>query len=168
MLYYSSASRKPKEWRLLSLLPADARLRSIQFVSEAIGMTAILILWRISIYIIELLLNLYTMQKAIDRFFGLDLIIILLISMMSRVSANKVNVRNAKNKRAYITVYALSTILLCIHVILFILNIKLGWPRISFMILAYLSIAAIWYVLLLELRGWDFNYETMIAKQVKQ
>ncbi len=169
MLFYSqSASKKPKEWKMLSLLPSDARLRTVLLISEAIGMTILLIVWRISMYIIELLLNLCTIQSAVDKFFSLDLIIILLISMVSRISASKANIRNTKHKKIENTVLILSSILLCTHIILFILKIDLGWLSVAFMTLAYVSIAAFWYVVLLGLRDCNFDYETMTAKPVKQ
>lgn len=169
ILYYSqSASNKSKEWRMLCLLPSNARLRFVHMVTEAIGMTVILTLWRSCIYMIELLLNLCTLQRAAHRFFGMDLIIIMLISIMSRVVSSKANISKIKNKPIYYTVFVVGSILLCTHVILFILNIEQVWLSVAFTSLAYLSVAAMWCVLLRGLRVWNFNYETMMAGLVKQ
>ncbi len=169
ILYYSqSTSKKPKEWRMLCLLPADSKLRALQMVSEAIGMTMLLIVWRIGIYGIELLLNLYTLQKAVHRFLGIDLILILLIAIISRISVNKAKIVKVKNKKLENTVIISSTILICIHMVLFILKLGQGWLGISFMFLAYFAIAAIWYVLLLNLRNCEFDYEAVMTKPLKQ
>lgn len=168
LFYAQSVSKRSKEMRMLCLLPSNTRLRTIHLMSEAIGMTIVLTLWRISIYAIEMLLNLCTLQEAAHRFFGMDLIIILLISMIPRISVGKAKYRNNKNKRVANIVLILSTILLCIHIILFILNIEQVWLVVPFTTLAYLSVAAMWCVMLPELRSWNYDYETMLVKPVKK
>lgn len=168
MLFYSqSASKKPKEWKMLCLLPSNAELRTMHLISETIGMAVILTLWRSCIYIIELLLNLCTLQKAAHRFIGMDLIIIMLISLASRIVVSKVNNRNTKKNALHYTVYILGTVLICIHIILFIIDVKQAWLNGTFTVLAYISVAAVWYVVLMELKDGSLHYEE-IAKPVKR
>jgi hypothetical protein len=168
MLFYSqSASKKPKEWKMLCLLPSNAELRTMHLISEAIGLAVILTLWRSCIYIIELLLNLCTLQKAAHRFVGMDFIIIMLISLASRIVTNKGNNRNTKKNTLHYAVYILGTVLIGIHVILFIIEVNQALLNGTFTVLAYISAAAVWYVALMELKDGGLHYEEM-AKSVKK
>jgi len=153
--------------RMLCILPSNSRLRAIHLISEAIGVAVLLTLWRSGIYIIEILLKVCTLQKAARWFFGLDFIIILLISIFWRISVNKVRLEKSKIKRDT-TILTISSILVVIHVILFFLDLGFVWLEVPFTVLAYFAVATIWYVMLLKIRDCTLDYEALIAKAVKK